>query len=209
MTAEPNTIPPAPPGGRRRMGRPGSANPYALYVDLDRVEPPRDAYPPPPPPPADVPLPPPIASLLRPRRAFSLGRALRALAIVAVLLGAAGSGAAYAGTAYARSRICADIATLSAGAGPDAGTTAPAGFSSPADQARRLVRLLVFEPRLHAAVDGLATDGDDVRALRAARQATPQERLERAALIAGHVDGHLRDAQRACGQPITGITGRP
>jgi hypothetical protein len=207
----------APPGR--------SANPYATYVDLDAPQEPRDANPPQPPPPPPpygyappVPPPPPVAYFapMPPKRSRP---GLKLLVATAVLLVAGGGGVAYGADAYAKSKICDEIAAVTG----DPGTTAsdrPAAepataeptdsttFRSQIQGMRRSAKLLVFDPKLKSAVEGLADDAEDALTLRPEVGADPTDTMQRAILLAGRIDGHVRTAQQACGQRVTGITGQ-
>jgi hypothetical protein len=163
----------------------GSTNPYATYVDLSAPQqpsPPGHARVPVAPPPP----PPPIAHFAPRAPARRSGRGLRALAAVVLVLGAAGTGVAYAGNAYARSKVCAELAQVGSaeaaspgpgstgagntgagntGAGDTGRAVGSAGGAPDAAALRRDVgtmrgyaRLLVFDGDLRAATHGLADD---------------------------------------------------
>jgi hypothetical protein len=202
MTADPYTA-------ERRTPQHGSANPYATYVDLDAPQSPPAAAPPPAA--AYAYTPPPMyqpAVRLRPSRGIG-----KILAAVAVVVAVGGVGAAYGVTAYGKSKICDLLATAS---GPNAPKPAPGeegnasfgyaiGYTAP--KMHRSTRLLIFDGTLQDAVENLYADTQRVAELQksGALHSDDQAQVQQAVFAVGNLDGHLRDTQRACGQPVTGV----
>ncbi|WP_344620357.1 hypothetical protein [Dactylosporangium salmoneum] len=197
MTAEPNTT-------RRAAPYHGSANPYATYVDLDAPQRPVPAAPPPPA--ASPPPPPPSAfPASAPPRRSRLGLTLAVAAVLLLALG--GAAAAFGVNAWARSAVCTDLSEVTAGlrkaaAGP-ASDTPPteAEVQRGADEAHARTRLLVLDRDLKDAYNGFF---DDVQRLAALERGGATDTAALAGALRG-MDAHLRAAQRACGQPVTGL----
>ncbi|MGI5241267.1 hypothetical protein [Dactylosporangium sp. CA-139066] len=202
MTADPYTP-------SRRLPEHGSANPYATYVDLEA--------PPPvaPPPPVPAHTPPPAAYLPPPahtRRSRGVGKVL---AVVAVLVAAGGAGAGYGVSAVAKSRICDQLATVTGPDSPQPPNLADVelpdtygyaiGYMGP--KMHRSANRLIVHPALRNAVDNLYDDLMRMLELKksGATTASDEGTVQEVVLVVGNIDAHMKDAQRACGQPVTGI----
>jgi len=93
------------------------------------------------------------------------------------------------------------------------GSAAPPDFAKMREQIDALrthAKLLVFDGELKAAVLGLADDGDRLIALvepiQQGKVEAGPEHLPQILAVATSFDTHVRDTQRACGQPATGLT---
>jgi hypothetical protein len=138
---------------------------------------------------------------------------------VAGLVAVLGAGAGGV-NAYAKHSVCSTLKgeRMSSGssANDDAGPTAAdlAEMRKDADTLRSYGRMLVFSGDLREAVDGLADDEDQfvdllksVSADTAGDEAAAKKALTRMVTVAGSVNSHARQAQGACGLPVTGILG--
>jgi hypothetical protein len=83
-----------------------------------------------------------------------------------------------------------------------------------ADSLRRYGKMLVFSGDLREAVDGLADDEDQLvdlfttaKANTSADDATAKKEFAQLMTVVGSVNSHARQAQGACGLPVTGILG--
>jgi hypothetical protein len=138
---------------------------------------------------------------------------------VAGLVAVLGAGAGGV-NAYAKHSVCSTLkgesSQMSSGssANDDAGPTAAdlAEMRKDADTLRSYGRMLVFSGDLREAVDGLADDEDQfvdllksVSADTAGDEAAAKKALTRMVTVAGSVNSHARQAQGACGLPVTGI----
>ncbi|WP_433043785.1 hypothetical protein [Dactylosporangium sp. CS-033363] len=74
---------------------------------------------------------------------------------------------------------------------------------------RRFAGSLAFNPSLKAALIGIADDVDGLIAVRQDTTTPVAERAQHAVTLTASLDGHMRDAQSACGQAVTGIIDRP
>lgn len=200
MTADPFTP-------SRRSPQHGSANPYATYVDLEAPPPPLVHAPPPPPPPAAY-HPPPVQL----RRSSGVGRVL---AVIALLLVGGGVATVYGISAYGRSKICGQLAVATGPNAPQPPNTAnlevPDSFAYSigvtADGMHRYTWMLVFHGTLQDAVNGIDDDVHRTMELQqpGATSAGSQDQTAQLVLVVGNLDAHLKAAQQACGQPVTGI----
>jgi hypothetical protein len=134
-----------------------------------------------------------------------------------VALGLFAAGGAFAVDKFYKHRICGDLSTA---VGSSATSTASSGGASDstADLAefrkqtaamRRQADLLLFDGGLRTSMLGLTDDADRLASLESQARAGSDDQqaalLSQVVITMGSVDGHIRDAQRACGQPQTGI----
>jgi hypothetical protein len=173
-------------------------------------------YLPPPPPPGPAPwsatYPPPVYGPPPPRRGRHRLLLVGLVAAVVVVLGVGATGA----NAYARQAICstmADNSTLGARSAPTSDgrfTRAELdGMHGRADDLRDRARMLVFDRDLRSAAYGLADDVDNIANLLGssgtAESVALGGGLAELLMVAASVNGHARQAQRACGLPTTGL----
>ncbi|WP_203817651.1 hypothetical protein [Paractinoplanes ferrugineus] len=143
-----------------------------------------------------------------PTRKLLIG--LVAALVVALVGGTAGV------NAWAEHSICASIedeklsdsgSSGSSSEGLDRGDIAD--LRHVADQLRNRARLLVFDTSLRKAVDGLADDVDNLADLLDSSATTDNGAMDggfaELIMVAASVNGHARQAQRACGLPATGV----
>ena len=124
-------------------------------------------------------------------------------AAVAGALLVLGTGTAFASTAYASDKVCTAIAALggdssAADGGDDADGTRDALADAQSDL-RLASRMLVMDPELSDAVDGLVADIELMRG-------DKPDFAEMMTVLAS-VNTHVREAQQACDLPVTGIFG--
>lgn len=150
------------------------------------------------------------------RRGPSKGVAIGLVALVAVL-GALAGGV----NAYAKHEVCSQLkgessALNQSSASSDAGPTDAelAQMRKDADTLRGYGHMLVFSGGLREAVNGLAADEDEmVNLVKSAGAASPTDEaaakkaLTELVTVVGSVNSHARQAQSACGLPVTGILG--
>jgi hypothetical protein len=146
----------------------------------------------------------------------------KAVVIGIVALAAVVGGGATGVNAYAKHTVCSTLKGESPGAarggsteaGDDGAPSAAelAEMRKDADTLRTYGRMLVVSGGLREAVDGLADDEDQmvglVKSATAAGdidEATAKKQLAELVTIVGSVNSHAREAQRACGLPVTGI----
>jgi hypothetical protein len=144
---------------------------------------------------------------IRPARSWR-----KPVAVAAVLVVIAFSGA-FAANAYAKNKICDALQTLTAASGQSktGGLPDTARLRTEANKAQTAGKVLVFDGDLKKAVNNLATDADRLNSASISLQkAAPADKLAlvpQVMAVAGTANLHVRDAQRACGQPETGISG--
>ncbi|GIM92405.1 hypothetical protein [Paractinoplanes toevensis] len=137
------------------------------------------------------------------------------IGLVAAVVVALGAGAT-AVNAYARHSVCstmADNSTLggSSTSASDGRVTQAEldGMHGEADDLRGRARMLVFDRDLRSAVNGLADDVDNIANLLgssgSAENAVLGGGFAELLMVAASVNGHARQAQRACGLPATGL----
>ncbi|MEU4244214.1 hypothetical protein [Actinoplanes sp. NPDC026619] len=137
------------------------------------------------------------------------------IGLIAVLVIGLGAGAI--GTnAWAKHSICAamenDTITGSSSAGSSSGGLSQSDLAEMrhvAEQLRGRARLLIFDGTLRTAVKGLADDVDNIANLLGSSSSTEDALLgggfAELMMVAASVNGHARQAQRACGLPARGI----
>ena len=137
------------------------------------------------------------------------GRTLVAVGIVAVVVG----GGAFGMNAYAKNVVCSALKDDNgpiAAADADDNTSAAsdaAGMREVGDKMRNYSRMLVIDQSLSSAVSGLAEDVDQLADLREQADSDDMgfEAFGQMITLAGSINTHARQAQRACGLPVTGI----
>ncbi len=126
---------------------------------------------------------------------------------VVALLGAGAAGA----NAYARNTICSSLegdSALTGGSSAEPAEPGPAELTrmrEAADELRGYGRMLVFDGDLKTAVNGLADDVDQLADLAGSDGTTAAGGFAELMTIAGSVNSHARQAQRACDLPVKGI----
>jgi hypothetical protein len=147
---------------------------------------------------------------IRPARSW---RKPVAIAAVVVAVGVSG---AFAADVYAKNRICGALQSATASSrqaaqSQSAGIPNTEGLRKEIGRAQTPAKFLIFDADLKNAVNTLATDADRLSAASASLQkAAPADKLAlvpQVMAVAGNANLHVRDAQRACGQPQTGIAG--
>ncbi|WP_433203313.1 hypothetical protein ACQP00_33910 [Dactylosporangium sp. CS-047395] len=211
-----------------------SSNPYATYVDLDAPEQPQNEYPPVPPPQAVQFFP--TEKPEKPRVLRKVGKYAALVATAVAILAGYGIVKAWFDEGKQKDQACSQIGTATQDL---SGThTAPGGMTrkqavtveewtavltagTPVDPAaaaeqleqdahnRRFARSLGFNPTLRAALLGIADDVDGLIAVRQDTTTPVADRAQHAVALTASLDGHMRDAQSACGQAVTGIIDRP
>ena len=143
------------------------------------------------------------------RRSRRPGRLL----VIPLVLALAGLGGVVAVDKYVKSKLCAQIGTIAT----QSPGTARSGDQQPdltafqRDPAtlRTSAKFLVVDGDLKRAVLGLADDAERwntmSQTLKTAGNDQTLNLLPQILTLAGRLDVHVRDAQRACGQPVTGI----
>jgi hypothetical protein len=132
--------------------------------------------------------------------------------LVAVLGGGAGGA-----NAYAKHSVCSTLKGESTALNQDSAKTDDAEMAEmreDADTLRRYGHMLVISGDLREAVNGLADDEDQlVDLLKSTGTASPsneaaaKKALTELMTVVGSVNSHAREAQKACGLPVTGILG--
>jgi hypothetical protein len=157
-------------------------------------------------------VPPPPPSFGAIHSSSGAGRKVLIFALVAAaLLIGVGAGTA---NAYAKHTICSAIESSKATNANSTDDTADqdlktqiAEAHTTADQMRTYSHMLVFSPSLKSATTGLAEDFDQFADLASSATASgpDADTLAKALTVVGSLNTHARQAQRACGQPVTGI----
>jgi hypothetical protein len=130
--------------------------------------------------------------------------------VVALGVGATGV------NAWAKHSVCASIQDENLSDGGSSGSSSDgldqgdiAEMRHVADQLRNRARMLVFDTSLRKAVNGLADDVDNLANLldssASADDSATGGGFAELMMVAASVNGHARQAQRACGLPATGI----
>ena len=115
--------------------------------------------------------------------------------------------------AYAKHVVCSALKDDNgpiAAADADDNTSAAsdaAGMREVGDKMRNYSRMLVIDQSLSSAVNGLAEDVDQLADLREQADSDDMgfEAFGQMITLAGSLNTHARQAQRACGLPVTGI----
>jgi hypothetical protein len=160
------------------------------------------------------------AAVPPPRRGGPWKAVVVAVVALAVVLGAGAAGV----NAYAKHAVCSTLkgesTALSRGSSSgssDGGMPSAAELAElrkDADTLRNYGRMLVFSGGLRDAVDGLADDEDQLAdlfttamAAKPGDDAVARKELAQLVTLVGSVNSHAREAQGACGLPVTGIFG--
>lgn len=130
---------------------------------------------------------------------ITLNRKMAAVVVAVVLLAFAGGAASYGVSAGLADSVCETVA-----AAPPGGAE-PGAESLNLQQARASVRLMVWHGDLRDAMLGLMADVEELRAVQ--DSGTGPEALPAMMGTLVRADGHLRDAQRACGLAPVGVLG--
>ncbi|MEV4639177.1 DUF4352 domain-containing protein [Actinoplanes sp. NPDC049548] len=116
-----------------------------------------------------------------------------------------GTGTAFASTAYASDKVCTTIGKLSEKASSTskneggASDGAQDALAETQSELRTASRMLVMKPDLRDAVDGLVADIDLLR--------TDDPGFAEMMTAIASVNTHVREAQKACDLPVTGVFG--
>jgi hypothetical protein len=120
---------------------------------------------------------------------------------------------AFGTNAYAKNAVCSALEEDAGFAGTAAEEKQQAEATPPdveqmrevSDELRGYGRMLVLDGDLKSAVNGLADDMDQLAGLVGAEGSTPENGFAELVTIAGSLNSHAREAQRACGLPVRGF----
>ena len=143
------------------------------------------------------------------RRSRRPGRLL----VIPLILGLAGLGGVVAVDKYVKGKLCGQIGTI---AKQSPGTARAddqqpdlTAFQRDIATLRTSAKFLVVDGDLKRAVLGLADDAERLNTMSQKLKTTGNDQtlavLPQLLTLAGSIDVHVRDAQRACGQPVTGV----
>ena len=155
----------------------------------------------------------PVGPVRSARSGLRKGLIIGAVALVA-LVGVGTFGV----NSYAKRTICSSLKSddaFSSGSGSDSAKSSPAAgptdaeladLRKGADEMRNYGRMLVLDGDLKSAVNGLADDMVQMTDVFTKAKKAPTPKLfTQLVTVAGSVNSHVRQAQKACGLPVTGV----
>jgi hypothetical protein len=159
------------------------------------------------PPPWLVPNVPPAGGVRPARRRPRTALIVAAVATVAIFgVGAFGT------NAYAKNAVCSAMEKETALTGATAAEEQPEQTTPDIEQMREVSdelrgygRMLILDGDLKSAVNGLADDMDQLAGLIGSEGDPPANGFAELMTIAGSLNSHAREAQRACGLPVRGF----